>query len=275
MILSVGLEQQKREGTLTREKGFPCWVIGILAEGAGVFRVGDKERLFRAPGLFLMPPFTVYDLSYRNKGKTWREGWAFFTPRSDWHHWLDWPVLIGKIRSLDLGKAGEAARFFRYFEELHQISLQPVRIKGPLLENKLEQILLLAQELLPSPAARVKGKILQAIDLFTTNLEEPLDLRTVARAVHMSPSHFSHQFQQQVGVPPIRFREQQRLERARHLLLATDDSIAEIGRKVGFDNAFHFTTRFKKYSGMSPRGFRSDPRLPWQRDGRESVKRVG
>lgn len=268
MILTVGLEQQKREGTLTREKGFPCWVIGILAEGAGVFRVGDTERLFRAPCLFLMPPFTVYDLSYRNKGKTWREGWAFFTPRSDWHHWLDWPVLIGKIRCLALNDRRDAGRFLGYFKELDRLSRQSGRVRMPLMENKLEQILLQAQRLMPAPGVRASETINQAIALLSATLEAPMDLGTVARAVHMSPSHFSHQFQRQVGVPPMRFREQQRLERARHLLLATDDSIADIGRAVGFDNAFHFTTRFRKFAGLSPRAFRRDPRLPWQRDGR-------
>ena len=42
-------------------------------------------------------------------------------------------------------------------------------------------------------------------------------------------------------------------------LLTTDLPVQQIGLQVGFPNAQHFSTRFRKLTGQSPRAFREAP----------------
>lgn len=47
-----------------------------------------------------------------------------------------------------------------------------------------------------------------------------------------------------------------RVQLAKHALSKTDDSIAEIGRRLGFGEAGNFTRFFKSKAGVTPREFR-------------------
>ena len=44
------------------------------------------------------------------------------------------------------------------------------------------------------------------------------------------------------------------------LLLSTDLPVQQVGRLTGFPNAQHFSVRFRKMAGQSPRAFRRNPR---------------
>ena len=99
-------------------------------------------------------------------------------------------------------------------------------------------------------------RIRQAMDYIGRRLDQPLNVDTLARHCHISTSRFAHLFRQQVGVAPGRYLEQQRLSRACQLLELTAHSIGEIAGRVGYDDPFYFSQRFKKYSGSSPRAYR-------------------
>ncbi|HML45828.1 MAG TPA: helix-turn-helix transcriptional regulator, partial [Clostridia bacterium] len=49
---------------------------------------------------------------------------------------------------------------------------------------------------------------------------------------------------------------QQRMIRARNLLLTTDDTVASIAENSGYRTAAYFSTAFKKETGMTPKAFR-------------------
>jgi AraC family transcriptional regulator len=76
----------------------------------------------------------------------------------------------------------------------------------------------------------------------------------------LSVSRFSLLFKECTGLAPVKFLEARRIEKARHLLLTTDLPVQQIGLQVGFSNAQHFSTRFRKLTGQSPRAFRAAPR---------------
>jgi AraC-like DNA-binding protein len=48
-----------------------------------------------------------------------------------------------------------------------------------------------------------------------------------------------------------------RLKKAKHLLLNTDKSIAEIATDVGFSSSTYFSTAFKAKFSMSPKEFKT------------------
>ncbi|GAA0525840.1 hypothetical protein GCM10011581_14000 [Saccharopolyspora subtropica] len=88
---------------------------------------------------------------------------------------------------------------------------------------------------------------------------DPIRLADVADYVGYSPFHLARCFERVLGVPPGQFLAAHRFHRAKQLLLAGDDRIADICFAVGFNSIGTFTRRFVEVVGVSPTEFR---RLP-------------
>jgi len=84
-----------------------------------------------------------------------------------------------------------------------------------------------------------------------------VNLADVAAEAHLSVSRFCELFRVQVGLAPHQFLQKQRLERAKDLLENSPHSIKSIAAQVGYDNPFHFSLRFKRHTGQSPRAYRA------------------
>jgi AraC family transcriptional regulator len=89
------------------------------------------------------------------------------------------------------------------------------------------------------------------------HLQRELRLAELSALVHMSPYHFARLFKRSAGVPPHRFLVLRRVDEARALLAARTAPIAEISRLVGFRTPSHFTTTFRRITGMTPSAYRS------------------
>ena len=109
-------------------------------------------------------------------------------------------------------------------------------------------------QLKPMPPAR---HLLRAKDLIDARYREPLDVRALARAAHLSPAHFSREFRRAFGDSPHAYLLTRRLERAAALLRTTDRSVADICLSVGLQSIGSFTTSFTRTYGMSPTAYRA------------------
>src|SRR5262245_43350549 len=110
--------------------------------------------------------------------------------------------------------------------------------------------------------ALLERHLLRARDLIDGHYAQPLDLRSMANAAHVSPRHFSRSFSRTFGETPYQYLLSRRLERARHLLRTTSRSVAEICLDVGFTSVGSFTTTFSRHVGVSPTTFRQAYRGP-------------
>lgn len=71
-----------------------------------------------------------------------------------------------------------------------------------------------------------------------------------------SVEHFGRIFRSVMGVTPKFYLQKHRFQEARHLLLNTDYSIAQVADAVGYQDGFSFSKQFKKWEGVSPQKFR-------------------
>ncbi|MHC4537958.1 MAG: helix-turn-helix domain-containing protein [Planctomycetota bacterium] len=108
-----------------------------------------------------------------------------------------------------------------------------------------------------SQDARKVSQIRPAINYIDANYNKPITLADVARASHLSVSRLAHIFKEQMGITIIDYLTSVRIERAKQLLLATDQNCTEICFEVGYNNQSYFTRTFKGFVGMTPRQFKT------------------
>ncbi|MCK9513614.1 MAG: AraC family transcriptional regulator [Pigmentiphaga sp.] len=93
-------------------------------------------------------------------------------------------------------------------------------------------------------------------DYIEAHLGDDLRLDTLARVGGVHPSHLCRAFQANLGTSPHGYVTQQRLQKARQLLRAQRDSVADIAAQLGFSSQSHFASVFRKAHAMSPTEFR-------------------
>ena len=85
-----------------------------------------------------------------------------------------------------------------------------------------------------------------------SNLNGPIHLDDIARAVGVSPFHLSRVFRRQTGLPLRTYLHHLRLSAATNELLGTDHSLTRIALETGFSSHAHFTTLFRRKLGVPP-----------------------
>jgi len=90
------------------------------------------------------------------------------------------------------------------------------------------------------------------VEWIREHLDCPLAIEDLARRSGMSARNFQRVFTQQCGMPPAKFIERLRVERARVIIEDTALSMAEIARKSGFDSEQRMRRSFKRVLGINP-----------------------
>jgi AraC-like DNA-binding protein len=87
-------------------------------------------------------------------------------------------------------------------------------------------------------------------------MDQPLQVPTLARLAHLSPSHFFAVFKKSTGFAPKDFFIRLKIQRACEILEATDLCVKEVAAKLGYDDAFYFSRLFKSVNGVAPSDYR-------------------
>jgi AraC-like DNA-binding protein len=82
-------------------------------------------------------------------------------------------------------------------------------------------------------------------------------LGDLAKVAGLHPTYFSDRFLQLVGVRPLEYLMQRRIERAQYLLLASSASVKQVANEVGIFDAGYFTRVFTRNCGKSPSAYRT------------------
>lgn len=91
----------------------------------------------------------------------------------------------------------------------------------------------------------------------------PADRWTVsslARRIAVSRTVLGDRFASVLGVPPMRYLTQWRLQVAAHLLRSTDATMPEIAGRVGYASEAAFSRAFKRGLGVPPAAWRAGKR---------------
>jgi len=99
-----------------------------------------------------------------------------------------------------------------------------------------------------------------ALRLIDERYAEDLSRDDVARAVALSPSHFSRFIRRRTGRSFTDLVNQARIDRACELLRRSDRGIVQIALDVGYSDQSYFTKVFRRYIRQTPRQYRLERR---------------
>lgn len=105
-------------------------------------------------------------------------------------------------------------------------------------------------------------KIGRGLNLVHANPAASWTLEKLARNIGMSRSTFAERFKQLVGMTPMRYVTQWRMQEAVDLLQTTALSIAAIAERCGYTSEVAFRKAFRSVIGVPPGQFRRTRRSP-------------
>ena len=108
---------------------------------------------------------------------------------------------------------------------------------------------------------RTNEYVNSACKYIEAHLEEDLTIGLVAEQVHLNPVYFGRIFKAVTNCSFKQYVLNQKLDVAKRLLVTTDLSISEIGRRVGIANSSYFTKIFREATGKIPSDYRIDSKL--------------
>lgn len=212
--------------------------------GRGRAWAGGAWAPVRAGTAYLTPPGAPH--AYAAEGRRWSVAWVMF------HGSASSPLaaLEGpRVAAVDAQPLWAAIR------ELHRESVGAADL------GMMRQW----AGLIHSHAARACGRgegeprLLALWEAVDADLARPWTLDELARLVGVSGEHLRRLCLRRHGCTPMRRLTEMRLRRAAGLLVSTPWKIDAVARAVGYDNAFAFSTAFKRATGATPSGYRRRP----------------
>ena len=97
----------------------------------------------------------------------------------------------------------------------------------------------------------------RAMALIERSLDQEIAVESLARAVGVSHNQLTRIFRTTLGETVIGYIRRRRVERAVHLLTATDLPVSTIGARVGIPDPQAFNKTVRAIAGRAPREFRS------------------
>ena len=97
-----------------------------------------------------------------------------------------------------------------------------------------------------------REKIVKAREVLLQHIGEPLTIKELSRKVAINECYLKKGFKELFGTTIFDFYQSQRMEHARYLLYEKGLSVTEVSVLLGYSSISHFSTAFKKHTGLKP-----------------------
>ena len=97
-----------------------------------------------------------------------------------------------------------------------------------------------------------REKIIKAREVLLQHIGEPITIKALSRKVAINECYLKKGFKEIFGSTIFDFYQSQRMEHAKYLLYDKGLSVTEVSSLLGYSSISHFSTAFKKHTGIKP-----------------------
>ncbi|MDB5249443.1 MAG: helix-turn-helix transcriptional regulator [Segetibacter sp.] len=97
-----------------------------------------------------------------------------------------------------------------------------------------------------------REKILHAREVLLQHIGDPITIKELSRKVAINECYLKKGFKEIFGTTIFDFYQQQRMEHAKYLLYEKSLSVTDVSALLGYSSISHFSTAFKKHTGLKP-----------------------
>lgn len=97
-----------------------------------------------------------------------------------------------------------------------------------------------------------REKILNAREVLLQHIGDPITIKELSRKVAINECYLKKGFKEVFGTTIFDFYQQQRMEHAKYLLYEKGLSVTDVSALLGYSSISHFSTAFKKHTGLKP-----------------------
>lgn len=136
-------------------------------------------------------------------------------------------------------------------------ALQLAEITTHLLRRALECIKM-PFTVCPVPACRFlandseREKVMEAKRVIELSYDQPYTIKELSRKVAMNECYLKKGFKALVGKTIHEYQQELRISRAKELLIQPGFSVSDVANSLGYSSISHFSTAFKKATGLKP-----------------------
>jgi AraC-like DNA-binding protein len=232
-----------------RPHAHQCACFGFVLQGgfSEQFPVGTISCAGRV--VFFRPPALVHENRVSSAGAR-----CFYLQVSS--RWLDHvaehSALPHEPMSLQAGTLQRLANcLYGQWQEMDDEA--PLVIEGLACEMAAQFCRAVRVKLEPSPPNWLR----QVHELLHARFGDSLSLAQISREVGVHPVHIAHEFRRYYGTTIGQFRRKCRIDFACDRLAHSKSPIVEVALGAGFAQQAHFTTVFKRITGLTPRQYRT------------------
>lgn len=161
-------------------------------------------------------------------------------------------IVFGQLRDVDFDFHAENKRESDLYAQVKTVSRKKVEDIGDLLKLVSEYII--DNEIIRQSAS----PWVERIECYVgKNLNQRITIKELAELVGRSPSFLAHNFPKKFGVSPKQYILQEKMKKAREMLL-DGESVRNTALDLAFYDEFHFSKRFKLFWGKSPKHYKKE-----------------
>ena len=227
----------------TRKKDRPRWAVVLKYEGETVYTSGGKRFVSDLHHVVILPKGCCYEWQCTESGHF---AIIEFESAGSYPEALCFPVKNGQ-------------RLLRLFQEMEYKR----NLRKPMyeMESVRDLYTILLQLNSDSPDRYIAGtqqkKILPAVEFISQNYSKNITNDMLAEAAGMSTVYFRKLFTAAMGISPIAYTKQLRIEKAKEMLKSDYGTLSDVAQSLGYANLYDFSRDFKKHTGVAPSKYES------------------